>query len=196
MSGLFGLAGWMWSPHLVGWGRPGPTPTREMLGYSAERLDDKKGKLSAKQVERQTVKVWDIPGIYALYNGRALVYVGQATKLGDRLLAHYRVDHLVGRWDTFSWASPASIVVKGGQNGSPKRLDVAPAPDKTRRVALKTFINEMEAFAIFVGNPIENRQEPNLGDHTWWLEQVKSAYADTTTDEMITALYAKLVNPE
>lgn len=43
-------------------------------------------------------------GVYLLYDGREVIYVGRATerRLGARLLAHTK-DRLNSRWDRFSW---------------------------------------------------------------------------------------------
>src|SRR5215475_7134005 len=105
--GMLNSAGIMWSPELVGWGSHGSSRTRELLGYYAARLDKHAGRgaLPEAQRKRQTLNFWNLPGVYALYKGNTIVYVGQATRIGDRLLSHHRMDHLVGRWDAFSWVS-------------------------------------------------------------------------------------------
>jgi hypothetical protein len=194
MSGQILSAGWKWSPKLVGWGRPGPTPTKEILGYWPAKLDDSKGKLTGDQRIRQTLNIWSMPALYALYQGRQLIYVGQGNPLGDRLLSHYRVDHLVGRWDSFSWVSPQDITTAGGQGGSPKKLELKAPAATLGRITINEFLSEFEAFAIFFGDPVDNRQKPNFGNHTWWLEQVRSRHAEKTSEEMIAEIHVKLAS--
>lgn len=50
------------------------------------------------------VNFWDQRGVYLLYDGRDVVYVGRTTDqaLGMRLKQHVS-DRLKGRWDRFSW---------------------------------------------------------------------------------------------
>ena len=183
--GLFKTAGWRWSPGLVGWGSPGRGSTTEMSGYVSEKLDGKRGRLSTDQRLRQTVDIWSFPGVYALYDRDVLVYVGQAGALGDRLLAHYRRDHLVGRWDSFSWASPLHLK----QRTISGEITLSPASSpQFSKPGLEAFLNELEAFAIFFGRPIENRQEPDLAKGTRWLEQVRSEHSEVTVLEVVQAI--------
>ena len=193
MAGQLLSAGWKWSPNLVGWGRPGPNATKEILGYWPRKLDGSKGKLSDEQRARQVLNLWDLPALYALYKGQQLIYVGQGNPLGERLLSHYRVDHLVGRWDSFSWVSPSDVVIVGGQNYSPKRLALAAPPANVSGTTLDEFLTEFEAFAIFFGDPVDNRQQPNFGEHTWWLEQRRSPHAEKTPEEMIAEIHARVM---
>lgn len=173
--GLFHVGGYFWSPALVGWGQPGRGARHELLGYYAGQQDGRRGALSAEQRARQTIDAWALPGLYALYKGSTLVYVGQGEPLGARLLSHWRQDHLVGRWDAFSWFSPAKLESRGG------RMTFA---DRPRSVANATpvpaLLNEMEALAILLGNPLENRQVAQPGAHFRWLQQLRSEKADET----------------
>jgi hypothetical protein len=193
--GMFNSAGIMWSPQLVGWGYQGKTPTCELLGYYAAKLTAHAGKGALKEAQRkrQTLNFWGVPGVYALYKGDTVVYVGQATRIGDRLLEHVRKDHLVGRWDAFSWVSPADFVEKIDPT---KSLDIEAAPLATGSPvssSMDAWLNEIEALTILMAKPIDNRQIPSFGAHTWFFTQIRSEHADPTQAEMIEALYTKLV---
>lgn len=185
--GLFHVGGYFWSPQLVGWGTPGRGATYELKGYYSRRLDGRRGALSAAQRSRQTLDAWSFPGVYALYKAEVLVYVGQALCLGDRLLQHWRQDHLVGRWDAFSWFSPAKPVEARGGLTVPE-----PMPTKTGDSDLEPFLNEMEALAILLGNPLENRQVAQPGEHFWWLTQLRSEHAEETELSALSRQVAEL----
>lgn len=182
---MFQLAGYGWSTKLVGWGRPGPGSKREMLGYYPRKLKGGKGAISAQQRRNQTIDVWNVPGVYALHKGDALVYVGQATQIGARLLAHYQLDHLAGRWDTFSWFSPVELQIKYRKVSLPSVM-----PKKLPVCKLHEFLDEMEALCILVGRPFENKQEADLG--VYWLNQIPSVYAEPHPDELIRNLTAQV----
>lgn len=185
----------MWSAELVGWGYQGPNPTCEMLGYYAAKLAAHQGKgaLSEAQRKRQTLNFWGAPGVYVLYKGDATVYVGQATRIGDRLLDHYRKDHLVGRWDAFSWVSPADFIEKI-DSSKPQDIEPVPPPGGSPTSAsFEKWLDEIEALTILLAKPLDNRQEPKFGDHTWFFTQIRSDHADLTQAEMIEKLYSKIV---
>jgi hypothetical protein len=193
--GMLNSAGLMWSPELVGWGYQASTPTRELLGYYAARLDGHAGRGALPEVQRkrQTLNFWGFPGVYALYKGDTTVYVGQASRLGDRLLSHYRTDHLVGRWDAFSWVSPTEFVER--INTMAPR-DIEPVPLARRSptsTSLNAWLTEIEALVILMAKPIDNRQIPKPGDHPRFFTQIRSEHADPTQVEMLEKLYAKLI---
>ncbi len=190
--GMINCAGMFWSPELVGWGKPGPGATKEIMGYFSGRLDGGRGALSGEQRERQTRNFWTVPGVYALYRGDAVIYVGQADAIGDRLYAHHRQDHLVGRWDAFSWVSPTPIVQGQDANGNPTVSLGAPAASPGS-ATLASWLTEVEALTILFARPVDNRQIPGFGDHAWFFTQWKSEHAELTIDDMIKALHDKLV---
>ncbi len=189
--GMFNSAGIMWSPELVGWGSKGGVPTLEIVGYYPKKLGEGKGALSKSQRERQTLNAWSQPAVYGLYKADRLIYVGQAKRLGDRLLAHHRDDGLVGRWDAFSWVSSSDIkeVVAGGAT----TLEWQPAQAVPQSSSPEGWLNEIEALGILLGRPTDNGQYPGFGKHTWFLVQLRSQYAAVSHEEMIRALYEKLV---
>jgi hypothetical protein len=51
----------------------------------------------------------------------------------------------------------------------------------------------VEAFGILSARPLDNRQQPRPGGHTWFFTQVLSEHADPTQHDMVAALYEKLV---
>ena len=193
--GMLNSAGIMWSPALVGWGYQGSAPTRELLGYYAARLDEHAGRgaLPEAQRKRQTLNFWSLPGVYALYKGNTTVYVGQASRIGDRLLSHYRMDHLVGRWDAFSWVSPTDFVERIDTRKPQDIVALPLARGSPASASLYAWLTEVEALVIFIAKPIDNRQIPKPGEHTWFFTQIRSQHADATQAEMIKRLYAKLV---
>ncbi|WP_437489412.1 GIY-YIG nuclease family protein [Sorangium sp. So ce1014] len=193
--GMFNSAGLMWSSELVGWGSPGRNPTCELLGYYAGKLSAQQGRgaLSELQRKRQTLNFWDVPGVYALYKGDTTVYVGQANRIGDRLLAHYRTDHLVGRWDAFSWVSPVDIAEKIDST-KPQDIEQVPLPQGSPvSGSMDKWLDEVEALLILLAKPLDNRQNPSFGDHTWLFTQIRSDHASATQAEMIEQLYNTLV---
>ncbi len=84
-TGLINAFGIYWSRDKVRW-----TPTPKILGREQTGAND--------------VDFCRQKGVYLLYDGRAIIYVGRMTqdRLGMRLFEHTR-DRLEGRWDRFSW---------------------------------------------------------------------------------------------
>lgn len=192
-------AGANWSPELVGWGAPGRTPNQELPGYHAGKLTNhpSKGRLSDAQREKQTINFWDVPGIYVLYRGDAVVYVGKSDDggIGARLKQHHESDHLVGRWDTFSWLSPAPVdeVFPGGDKTKPaEKLALGTAPNPPTVASLSAWLSEVEALGILLARPLDNRQVPDLSGDLWWFTQIRSKHAKLTQQEMLTAIYEKV----
>jgi len=77
--------GMFWRREAIDWG-----PTPKILGM--------------QRIAAQPVDFHNQIGIYLLYDGREVIYVGRATDrpLGRRLYEHTR-DRLSSRWDRFSW---------------------------------------------------------------------------------------------
>lgn len=121
LMSLITLGGNKWSPELVGWGAPGRRPQREMLGCPAKQ--GIRGRPRKTNAQLQSVNVWPVHAVYALYADHSVVYVGEGN-LGDRLLKHLRSDSLAGRWNSFSWLSPWEYTVS--QGGTPAAVN-APA---------------------------------------------------------------------
>jgi hypothetical protein len=87
-------------------------------------------------------------GVYLLYDGREVVYVGRTTDqaLGTRLRQH-TMDRLNGRWSRFSWFG----VFAPSESGA---LDTAIAPQYN----LDMLITTMEALLIEGLEPPQNRK--------------------------------------
>lgn len=192
-------AGANWSPELVGWGSPGPGATSECLGYYAGKLTNHngRGRLGDEQRKKQTLNFWDVPGIYVLYRGDTVVYVGKSEDggIGARLKQHYQFDHLVGRWDTFSWVSPTPIVEEfpGGDETRPaERIKLGTVPKDLASIPLPQWLAEIEALSILLARPYDNRQVPDLSKDLWWFTQLRSDHARLTQEQMVAAIYKRM----
>ena len=89
-------------------------------------------------------------GIYALYRGHEMVYVGQTGSGKQRLfrrLNKHRKDRLSGRWDRFSWFGLCY----------PMKSKLS-TPNKRMRSALPVTLNQMEAILLAAAEPTLNRQ--------------------------------------
>ena len=95
-------------------------------------------------------------GIYVLYSGTQIVYVGQAgsgrAKLIKRLKKHRR-DGLAGRWDSFSWFGLRRALKKGRLSKISQRA----------RPSLATTLNQTEAILIAATEPLLNKQGGRFG---------------------------------
>lgn len=104
-------------------------------------------------------------GIYALYAGYDLVYVGQTGAGADRLfkrLKDHRRDHLSERWDRFSWFGTQWVTKAGVLS-----VDTARQTSKT-----EVSLNILEAVSIALAEPRLNLQRGKWGEATkyfqWW----------------------------
>lgn len=70
--------------------------------------------LGMQQIGTTSVDFCKQLGIYLLYDGREVIYVGRSTKrpLGRRLYEH-TIDRLSARWDRFSWFGLLPVSDKG-----------------------------------------------------------------------------------
>ncbi len=77
--------------------------------------------LGMQQIGAKPVDFHKQIGIYLLYDGREVVYVGRATErpLGRRLYEH-TADRLSSRWDRFSWFGLLPISEGGDLGGLPE----------------------------------------------------------------------------
>jgi hypothetical protein len=87
-------------------------------------------------------------GVYLLYDGRSVVYVGKVTepRMGLRLFEHTR-DRLTGRWDRFSWFGVRGVRDDG---------ELTPLPTI---FPLGSLIATMEALLIEGLEPPQNRRQ-------------------------------------
>lgn len=86
-------------------------------------------------------------GIYLLYDGREVIYVGRTTErpLGRRLYEH-TIDRMSARWDRFSWFGLLPVSEDGSLGSLPKQHDAA------------KFIPALEAILIEALEPRQNRK--------------------------------------
>jgi hypothetical protein len=127
-------------------------------------------------------------GIYVLYEGHQMIYVGQvgsgrATLFG-RLRRHHH-DAIAGRWDRFSWFGLCSVRADGNL-GNPKKIE---------RATLATILNKMEAVLIAAAEPVLNKQGGKFGKFRRYV-QVRDEDLGPTESEMIQAIYDGLQKQE
>jgi hypothetical protein len=86
-------------------------------------------------------------GIYLLYDGREVIYVGRTTDrpLGRRLYEH-TIDRMSARWDRFSWFGLLPVSEDGTLESLPKQYDAA------------KLIPALEAILIEALEPRQNRK--------------------------------------
>lgn len=86
-------------------------------------------------------------GIYLLYDGREVIYVGRTTDrpLGRRLYEH-TIDRMSARWDRFSWFGLLPVSDKGELGSLPGQYDAA------------KMIPALEAILIEALEPRQNRK--------------------------------------
>jgi hypothetical protein len=133
--------GELWSPDLVGWGKPGRGNKGQLLGeFGTKRAP-------------VPVDVWDQQGIYVLAHEWQVVYVGKADKvsLGSRLRTHLS-DELAGRWDRFSWYGIRGVL-KTGRLG---------AEVTTKNTSSADLIKTFESLLIAVTAPPRNKRDEAL----------------------------------
>lgn len=104
-SGVIRAFGMYWRRDYVNW-----TSTPSLLGQ--------------EQMGAQSVDMAKQVGVYLLYDGREVIYVGRAVDrpLGTRLREH-GFDRLSGRWDRFSWFGMSGVTEEGNlESSSPQEL--------------------------------------------------------------------------
>jgi len=127
-------------------------------------------------------------GIYILYSGNDLIYVGQAgagkAKLLDRLKKHRQPKSpLAGRWDSFSWFGLRRVINKG------KALSQETM--KTGSPTISMALNHIEAVLIAATEPSMNKQWGKFGGDTKRYLQVRDPRL-TTSREMLEKILEQL----
>jgi hypothetical protein len=124
--------GLRWRRKFVDWGARGPGNRGRLEGFRIQ-----------EDGESQIADFWEQSGVYALYDGPELVYVGRATEgngpLGSRLRAHHRDPKKADRWTAFSWLGFRRV----NQDGS---LQAARLPG--RQVSTALAAREIEGLLI------------------------------------------------
>lgn len=104
--------------------------------------------LGAQLKAAQPINFADQVGVYILYSGDRVIYVGRITepRLGPRLWDHTR-DRLTGRWDRFSWFGVRTAADDG---------TLGPVP--AGNFAVDMLVATMEALLIEGLEPPQNRR--------------------------------------
>jgi len=127
-------------------------------------------------------------GIYILYSGNDLIYVGQAgarnQKLLKRLNQHRNPKNsLAGRWDSFSWFG-LRRVIKQGKALSQETM-------KTGSPTTSMALNHIEAVLIAATEPSMNKQWGKFGEDTKQYLQVRDERL-TTEKELLEQVLEQL----
>ena len=103
--------------------------------------------LGIQQIGAEPVDFQKQLGIYLLYDGREVIYVGRSDKnsIGKRLSDHTK-DRLATRWDRFSWFGILPVTDDG---------DLQPIPET---FSSDTLIPALEAILIEALEPRQNRR--------------------------------------
>ena len=120
-------------------------------------------------------------GIYLLYDGREVIYVGRSTDrpLGKRLFEH-TVDRMSTRWDRFSWFGLLPISETG-------QLGVLPDD-----YIAATIIPALEAILIEALEPRQNRKRGDDLAAVEYLQKVDPAIEKKRIKEMLDSALNKL----
>lgn len=104
--------------------------------------------LGQQQPSSEAVDFCSQKGVYLLYDGSKVVYVGRASDqpIGVRLKQH-TVDRLNGRWDRFSWFGVYPVTETGGL-----------LSDGSDNFSVENLITTMEALLIEGLEPPQNRK--------------------------------------
>jgi hypothetical protein len=126
----------------------------------------------------------DQVGVYALYAGYELIYIGQTGTGDQRLLARlkqHRKDDLAFRWDRFSWFGVRWVK----QNRQLAAVAQAAHPELAR------VLNHMEAILIHTAEPPLNRQSGRWGTLVEWYIQRRDPRLGPRQNEMVADLWKK-----
>ena len=139
--------------------------------------------LGIQQIGATEVNFKDQRGIYLLYDGREIIYVGQAIEqtLGQRLKQHTS-DRLSGRWDRFSWFGFYSVNDKG------HLLD----RKKFESIDIQVLADTLESILIESVEPRQNRKQGNTLSGMEYLQQESSEIKRKRKEELIRELTEKL----
>lgn len=122
----------------------------------------------------------DQRGIYVLYGGYDLVYVGQNNnqELLARLKQHKK-DDLAGRWDRFSWYGLRAVKSDGG----------LAQYNQAVHATNEDVLNHIEAILIHSAEPKLNRQGGRFGDEIERYLQSRDERLGPSDEEMLREIY-------
>ncbi len=120
--------------------------------------------LGVQQLGASSVDFSSQLGIYLLYDGREIVYVGRSTDrpLGTRLYEHTK-DRLAVRWDRFSWFGLRPVDSKGVLGQLPEQF------------AAELIIPALEAVLIEALEPRQNRKRGDDLSSVEYMQQLDPA---------------------
>ncbi len=120
-------------------------------------------------------------GIYLLYDGREVIYVGRTTDrpLGKRLFEH-TIDRMTARWDRFSWFGLLPVSDKGQLCSLPKQYEAA------------KLIPALEAILIEAMEPRQNRKR---GDDLGAVEYLQKVDPEIEIRKIKASIDAALKKP-
>src|SRR5436190_405996 len=121
-------------------------------------------------------------GIYILYRGHNMVYVGQAGRNNPMLLRRlntHRRDNLAGRWDTFSWFGLRHVLKSNKLSLSKEQASAD----------LRIVLDHMEGLLMAGAEPHLNRQGGRFGKGARRFYQYRDDRLPPTTEEMLKAVW-------
>ena len=139
----------------------------------------------AKQLTSGPIDFREQIGVYVLYDGHQMVYVGQSGSKDRRLLSRlrrHRKDALAGRWDAFSWFGMRGVL----KNGSLSNVNQKAGSPLAKSLDL------MEAILIAAAEPALNRQGGRFGKNAVRYIQQRDERLGRTQEQMIQELWDKL----
>lgn len=139
--------------------------------------------VDSKKVSSGPVDFSDQIGVYCLYAGYSLVYVGQVGSGNQRLfirLKQHCKDDLAGRWDRFSWFGTRPLTPKGDRLTKVEKGKFHPALD--------VVLNHIEGILIQAAEPPLNGQDGRFGSGVTRFLQVRDTRLGATDSELLRAL--------
>jgi len=137
--------------------------------------------LGMQQIGATPVDFCEQLGVYLLYDGREVIYVGRTTDrpLGKRLYEH-TIDRMSARWDRFSWFGLLPVS-SGGKIGSlPETYSAA------------KLIPALEAILIEALEPRQNRKRGDGLTAVEYLQVVDPAIEKKKVSAMVNAALQKI----
>jgi hypothetical protein len=127
----------------------------------------------------------DQVGIYVLYSGHDIIYVGQTGSGNNRLfsrLKKHRNDHLAGRWDKFSWFGLLRLLDSGRLSGANLRTTSS----------LQVSLNHIEAVLLAATEPVLNKQGGRFGRQAKKIHQYRDEKLGKTESDLIRDIWQSL----